>query len=128
ANKPVAVFSGVESTGVPYWVDVPTPPGWAGENGQGTACCLDHLEEQLFPVESVGSRYVLTRSPVRSTGSFREADVVRFVGAAEVANVTTSLPPPFDAFTLQPGEVRTTGAQDNVVATGDKPFLLGQFL
>lgn len=128
STKPVAVFSGVESTSVPYWVEVPLPPGWPDENGQGPSCCLDHLEDQLFPVESVGSKYMLTRSPVRSTGAYREPDVIRFVGAAEAATVTTTLPAPFDSFTLQPGEVRTTWTQDNFTATGDKPFMLGQLL
>ena len=91
-------------------------------------CIRDSLEDQLFPVESVGAKYVITRSPVRSTTSFREPDVIRFVGAAEVATVTTTLPAPFDSFTLQPGEVRTTWTQDNFTATGDKPFMLGQLL
>jgi hypothetical protein len=128
SDKPVAVFSGVESTAAPGWVEIPTPPGWEDEEGGGNSCCLDHLEEQLFPVESVGAKYMVTRSPVRSTGSYREPDVIRFVGAAETANVTTTLPSPFNSFTLQPGEVRTTWTQDNFTATGDKPFLLGQLL
>ena len=128
STKPVAVFSGVESTAVPYWVEVPLPPGWPDENGERPSCCLDHLEDQLFPVESVGAKYMITRSPVRSTGAYREPDVIRFVGAAEVATVTTTLPAPFDSFTLQPGEVRTTWTQDNFTATGDKPFMLGQLL
>jgi hypothetical protein len=129
SDKPVAVFSGVESTGVPGWLEIPTPPGWDDGSGSGgNTCCLDHLEDQLFPVESVGARYVVTRSPVRSTSSYREPDVIRFVGAAEPANVTTTLPAPFDSFTLQPGEVRTTWTQDNFTATGDAPFMLGQLL
>src|SRR5690606_23233320 len=124
ADKPVAVFSGVESTQAPGPFDVPTYPGW----DSGDTCCLDHLEEQLFPMESLGTNYVVTRSPVRSTSSFREPDVIRFVGAAEPATVTTTLAPPYDSFTLQPGEVKTTWAQDNFTATADKPFIVGQLL
>jgi len=123
SNKPVAVFTGVESTGVPYAWDIPTYPGWGDES-----CCLDHLEEQLFPMESIGTRYVVTRSPVRSTSGYREPDIIRFVGAAEAASITTTLPPPDNAFTLQPGEVRTTYAQDNFTATADTPFQIGQLL
>jgi hypothetical protein len=82
----------------------------------------------MFPFESIGKNYVIARSPVRSTTSFREPDVIRFVGAAETANVTTTLAPPYDSFTIQPGEVKTTWTQDNFVATGDKPFLIGQLL
>jgi hypothetical protein len=124
STKPVAVFTGVESTAAPGWVEIPTYPGWSDDD----TCCLDHLEDQLFPLESVGKNYVITRSPVRSTGGYREPDVIRFVGAAETATITTTLPAPFDQFTLQPGEVRTTWAQNNFTAVGDKPFILGQFL
>ncbi|MFT3773347.1 MAG: IgGFc-binding protein [Minicystis sp.] len=125
ASAPVAVFSGVETTSAPGGVlDVPTPPGWMS----GDTCCLDHLEDQMFPMESVGTHYVIARSPVRSTGGFREPDIIRFVGVAEPATVTTNLPAPFDNFTIQPGEVKTTWTQDNMVATCDKPVMIGQIL
>ncbi len=121
ADKPVAVFSGVESTGVGL-PDNLTYPGWTDD----LTCCLDHLEDQMFPAEAVGTKYVIPRSPVRSTSGWREPDVIRFVGVAEVANITTSLPAPDNAFTLQPGEVRTTYASNDFTATSDKPFTIGQ--
>jgi hypothetical protein len=125
ASAPVAVFSGVESAGAPAeGLTIPTPPGWTDMD----TCCLDHLEDELFPVESVGTSYVIPRSPIRSTGSFHEADILRFVGAAEPANVKTSLPPPFAEFTIQPGEVKTTWTQDDVVVEADKPVMVGQIL
>jgi hypothetical protein len=125
ASQPVAVFSGVETTSAPGGVlTVPTPPGWTDMD----TCCLDHLEEQMFPIESVGTHYVVTRSPIRSTSSFREPDVLRFLGVAETATVTTNLPPPFDSFTLQPGEVRTTWTQDDIVVSATKPVMVGQIL
>lgn len=125
SDKPVAVFSGVETTSAPgVVVDIPTFPGWIEED----TCCLDHLEEQLFPVESVGQRYVVTRSPIRSTGTYHEPDVIRFVGAAEDALVTTNLPDPFDFFLLKPGEVKTTWADADFVATANKPFMVAQIL
>jgi hypothetical protein len=125
ASAPVAVFSGVETTSAPGGVlDVPTPPGWTDEN----TCCLDHLEDQLFPLEAIGTNYVIPRSPVRSTTGWKEPDVLRFVGAAEVANVTTNLPAPYASFTLQPGEVKTTWTQDDVVVAADKPVMVGQVL
>jgi hypothetical protein len=125
ATAPVAVFSGVETTSAPGGVlEIPVPPGWTTED----TCCLDHLEDQLFPVESVGMNYVIPRSPIRSTGSFHEPDILRFVGAAEAANVTTTLPAPFASFTLQPGEVKTTWTQDDVIITSDKPVMVGQIL
>lgn len=124
SDKPVAVFSGVESTSVPGAFDVPTFPGWDPKD----TCCLDHLEEQMFPVESIGSKYVITRSPVRSTSGWKEPDVLRFLGVAETAQVTTNLPSPYDKFTLNPGDVVTTSAQENVVVTSSKPVMVGQLL
>ncbi|MBK9265880.1 MAG: IgGFc-binding protein [Polyangiaceae bacterium] len=125
SDKPVAVFSGVELTAAPGGaVDIPTYPGWTSED----TCCLDHLEDQMLPVESIGSKYVITRSPVRSTSNFREPDVIRFMGVAEQATITTTLPPPYDSFTLAPGEFRTTYAQNNFVVNSDKPVMVGQLL
>lgn len=127
ADKPVAVFTGVESAGVPYAWKIPTHPGWTDENGGGT-CCLDHLEEQLFPVEALGTKYVVTRSPIRSITGFREPDILRFVGSAEDATVTTNLPTPWDSFTLAPGEVKTTWTQDDIVVQATKPIAVAQLL
>ena len=123
-NNPVAVFSGVESTSAPGGLDIPTYPGWSTDD----TCCLDHLEEQMFPVESIGKNFVVARSPVRSTSGWREPDVIRFLGVAETATVTTSLPAPYDSFVLEPGDVKTTWAQDDFVATSDKPVMIGQIL
>ena len=125
ANQPVAVFSGVETTSAPGGVvDIPKFGGWQ----DGDTCCLDHLEDQMFPMEAVGKNYVIPRSPVRSTSGYREPDVIRFVGVAEDAVVTTNLPAPYDTFTIKPGEVKTTWTQDNFVATSDKPVMIGQIL
>lgn len=124
ASAPVAVFSGVESAGVPGAFDIPTYPSWT----EGDSCCLDHLEEQVVPANSIGSHYVVARSPVRSTGGFREPDIIRFVGLAEEATVATTLPAPFNLFTLSPGEVRTTWAQDNFVVDATHPIVVGQLL
>jgi hypothetical protein len=124
ANQPVAVFSGVETTSVPSWLEVPTFSGWDKED----TCCLDHLEDQMFPVESVGSKYVIPRSPIRSTGGFREPDVLRFLGVAETALVKTTLPAPYNEFTLEPGQVVTTWTQDDIVVDASKPVMIGQLL
>ncbi len=123
ASAPIAVFTGVESTSVPYHVDIPTYPGWMDES-----CCLDHLEEQLFPLESVGRSFVITRSPIRSTGSYVEPDVLRFVGGAAPSTLSTSLPPPFDNFTIQPGEVRDTWTDKDITVSATEPVLIGQLL
>lgn len=80
----------------------------------------------MFPMDAIGTHYVITRSPIRSTGSFHEPDILRFVGLAEDATVTTTLPPPFDSFAIAPGEVKTTWTQTDVVVTTSKPVMVGQ--
>ncbi|MEZ4224442.1 MAG: IgGFc-binding protein [Polyangiaceae bacterium] len=123
SDKPVAVFSGVESAQVPGTLNVPTPPGWVDDT-----CCLDHIETQIPAVTSLGTDYVISRSPVRAASPFLEADVLRFVGGQDAAQVSTNLPTPFDSFTLQPGEVKTTWTQGHVTVSATKPIAVGQLL
>lgn len=124
SNRPVAVFSGVESAGVGV-LDGPKPPSW----GDSSGCCKQHLEEQLPPLQAIGRKFVLTRSPVRSKpGSYVEPDVIRFVGAAAPAHVTTNLPAPFDSFDIQPGQIMDTWTQRDLVISASEPILVGQYL
>ena len=128
ADKPVVVFSGTEESGVGLPEGAPKPPSW-GESSSG--CCNQHLEEQLAPVEAFGKKFLVTRSPLRSNPEFtwwEEPDVLRFVGAAAPAQVTTNLPAPFDSFTLQPGEVKDTWTQKDVVVSASEPIVVAQFL
>jgi len=128
SNQPIAVFSGTEESGVGLPEDAPKPPSW-DENSNG--CCNQHLEEQLHPVESFGKRFLITRSPVRSNPEFtswEEPDILRFVGAAAPAEVTTNLPAPLDHFTLQPGEVKDTWTQKDIVVDATAPIVVAQLL
>jgi IgGFc binding protein len=125
SSKPVAVFVGTELSGAPDGTKTPPPP----PGFTSPACCLDHLEEQLLPVESYGKKFALTRSPDRSGGSgYMDYDMIRFMGVAAPTKVTTNLPPPDDAFTLAPGEIHDAYTQTDFVATGTEPFALGQIL
>ena len=129
ADQPVIVFSGTEESGVGLPEGAPMPPSWNPETSNG--CCNQHLEEQLAPVESFGTKFLVTRSPLRSNAEFtwwEEPDVLRFVGAAEPAQVTTNLPAPFDSFTLQPGEVKDTWTQTDIVVVASQPIEVAQFL
>ncbi len=124
ADKPVAVFTGTELSSVPgVGTNIPSQPG-----GEGGTCCLDHLEEQLFPVESYGKKFVIPHSAVRSTGGWIEPDVIRFMGVAAEATVKTSLPSPFDSFTLAPGEMRETYAQEDFTVEASEPIAIAQIL
>ncbi len=126
ASKPVAVFSSNERAMGPVTgtAGFPFPPGVTPSDN----CCTDHVEEQLFPISALGKHFVLPHSPWRSTGAFKEADLVRFVGGMSPAQVTTNLPAPHASFTLQPGMVHdafTTG-ETRIEAT--TPILVAQVL
>jgi len=124
ASEPVVVFTGTEGSVAPTSDKVPTPPGWKS----GDSCCVDHLEEQVFPVTAMGKKFVVTRSPIRSSGSWVEPDVLRFLGVAETATVKTNLPAPFDNFTIAPGEMKETWTDKDVVVESSAPVAIGQIL
>lgn len=54
--------------------------------------------------------------------------MIRFLGVAETANVTTTLPSPYDKFTIQPGQAITTWTQSDITVSADKPVMVGQIL
>lgn len=127
ANAPVAVFSGVESTGVGPQPDAPKPPSW----GENSGCCHQHLEEQVPPLEAAGKKFVITRSPIRSDQSlsdYVEPDVLRFVGAAAPSQVKTNLPPPLDNFQILPGQIVETWTTKDIVVDASEPILVAQYL
>lgn len=122
ADKPIVVFTGTELSGAPNQTkDIPQLEG-------GGTCCLDHLEEQLFPVESYGKKFAIPHSAVRSTTGYVEPDVIRIMGVATTAVVKTNLPPPNDSFTLAPGEVRETWTQKDFVLDATEPVAVAQIL
>ncbi len=126
SSAPVAVFTGTELSGAPGVKAPPPPPG---KEPNSTSCCLDHLEEQLFPVESYGKKFAIPRSPSRSSGSrYQDYDVIRFLGVASQARVSTNLPPPDDNFSLAPGEVRDTFTNRDFIAEANEPIAVGQIL
>ena len=125
SNRPVAVFTSGERAIGPVVTDPPKPPGWDEESG---LCCTDHIEEQLFPITSLGTDFVVSRSPLRSSGSWVEPDELRFMGVAATAQVTTNLPPPLDNFTLAPGQVVDTYTTTDTIVSSTEPIVVGQVL
>jgi hypothetical protein len=119
SSAPVAVFVGTELSG---GLTDPTPPPRSSNPG---SCCLDHLEEQLLPVESYGKKFVVPRSPPRG-GS--EPDYVRFMGVAAPADVKTNLPAPNDRFSLVPGQVKDILVTGDFVVEATEPVAIGQVL
>jgi len=122
SSQPVAVFTGTELSGAPG-AKKPPPP-----DPEAKQCCLDHVEEQLFPVESYGKAFTIPRSPVRSRGNYTDYDIIRFMGVATSATVITNLPAPDDRFTLNPGEVRETFTNKDFVAEASEPIAIAQIL
>lgn len=121
-SQPAAVFYSTE-TSIIGRPDMPQP-----EPGEDDGvCCTDHLEEQIFPVTALGTRFVVTRSVPRGTSDI-EPDLLRFLGVAEPATVTTNLPGADAQFTLQPGELREVWVKEDVVVEASAPISVGQLL
>jgi hypothetical protein len=127
STSPVAVFVGTElSAGYVGRNPPKSPPSQPGENGSNP-CCLDHLEEQLLPVESYGKNFAIPRSPPRGR-SFVEQDSIRIMGVAAKAIVKTNLAAPNDQFELQPGQVRDFMTDKDFVVEASEPIAIGQVL
>jgi hypothetical protein len=124
SSAPVAVFTGGERGIAPIADGPPPPPNFTKDN----FCCTDHLEEQVLPVTSYGKTFVITRSPIRSKGGYVEPDLLRFMGVAAATVVKTSLPPPFDTFTLQPGEVKDAWTTTDFIVEASEPLVVAQIL
>jgi hypothetical protein len=101
------------------------PPGW---DTAEDLCCTDHLEEQMLPVTALGWKFVVSRSPVRSTGA-PEPDIYRVLATVDNTVVTTSLPAPYDSFTLNAGEFKPFHAYDGfTIQSQGGAIMVGQYL
>lgn len=124
-TRPVSVFVGSEASDAPRFSTL--------SNRQ---CCADHLEEQLFPRDTLGTRFFIGRMPPRSValnnafldptqdsvGEFNEPEYVRIQAVEDgTTNITTSLPPPRDSFTLESGGIR---CPDDGRGTGCRSIVL----
>ncbi|CAN5203724.1 hypothetical protein BH09MYX1_BH09MYX1_37930 [soil metagenome] len=123
SSAPVSVFVGTELSG---GVSAPLPP-YPPNDPNPSSCCLDHLEEQLLPVESYGKKFTITRSPPRGT-SYIEPDYIRFMGVAAAAVITTNLPPPDASFTIAPGATRDILVTKDFTVDASQPVAIGQVL
>jgi hypothetical protein len=110
AEQPVAVFSGHECAAVPI---------------ERPAC--DHLEEQLFPVQTWGRQYAV--SPVKYFNDL-EPSVIRVM--AQRDGVTLSFDgiatPQACARTLMQGQFCEFSAAEGFQVTGSAPISVAQFL
>ncbi len=112
ASRPVAVFSGNVATTVPHGASF------------GYVCCGDHTEEQLWPIETWGARFVVSRSPVRLV-SDPEPD--RYVLVAADDGTTLTFDPSQDApATLDAGQFVSFSSTDDFTLVTSHPALLAQ--
>ena len=131
ADKPVGIFIGSEASDVPHFNTL-----------ANRHCCADHLEEQLFPDNTLGRRFFIGRMPPRSValnaafldpedsvGEFNEPEYVRIVATSEGPTIIdTSLPPPFTTFTLERGQATTLTADQDIEINADRPIAVLQAL
>lgn len=151
ASEPVAVFTGATIVNIPDEPIETSPPAGCTAVSQScvlnTDCCSglcgynvqtrtygcvegfqagDHIEQQLFPVESWGTSYVA--APFNNRGS-NDFVMYRLVAATDATSVT--LDPPVDgvsSFTLNRGEYRQIVSPDAFELTATNPVMLAQFM
>ena len=108
ASQPVSVFGGNRCTQVPL----------------GTSFC-DHLEEQIFPRQALGSSYVLSKTADRV--ECQAEDYVRVMADQDQTSIQFD-PPLVNPVVLNAGEFIEFPTQESLSIDGDKPFMVGQFI
>jgi hypothetical protein len=112
ANQPIAVFAGHEQAVI-------------GNNSELESCCADHLEQQLFPLESWGQYYVANFSPGRG----EKVDHWRIVAGEDNVTITTNPPQPgANNVTLNRGQFVQFYSGQSFEVRGTGKILVGQFL
>lgn len=113
ADRPIVVFGGHEEAVI-------------GDEGDGSGpCCADHLEEQLFPVDTWGTRYPAVHSPPRGT----EPDIWRVLAARDGTRITTIPPiPGLDGITLDAGQFADAEVVESFEIIGSQPILVAHYL
>lgn len=128
ANHPVVVFAGSEAS------DAPTFSSLAGR-----LCCADHLEEQAVPTRAAGKSFAVAHMPSRLDAIVRagaalapapEPELYRVVATQPgTTRVTTTLPPPDDAFTLdEEGAFRTISSKRDFTMTASASVVVADIV
>jgi hypothetical protein len=105
ATAPIAVFGGHEC---PYTAD---------------RCCCDHLEEQIVPLKTWGTHYVISKSWER----WKEKDYVRILASQDNTHVSLN-PAIVTVPALNAGQQYTFQSTVNLEVTADRPILVAQYL
>ena len=105
ANAPIAVFGGHEATNT---LD---------------ECCADHLEQQMLPVNTWGTHYLVTKTWER----WKEKDHVRIMASQDGTQVTLN-PSIAQVPTLNAGQFYHFQSNVNIEVTATKPIQVAQYL
>jgi hypothetical protein len=126
SDRPVAVFAGVEATDVPIW----------GESSPRYAAA-DHLEQQQYPVRSLGYSFVVGHTPRRTqalamsgatiTPLATEPEWYRIMAVEDGTVVTTTIPGE-EEIELDALEYVTLESDTHFIARSNLPIALGQFV
>lgn len=120
ADQKVAVFSGHEEA-------VVQPPGLPG-HPEPDCCCAEHLEEQLFPLETWANTYVCAKAAPR--GGVDDRDLWRI--QAGKGGTTISTDPPIeglDGIALsKKGDWVEAYTDESFVVDGTGPLQVAQYL
>ncbi len=134
-SKPIAVFGGSEGSNVPDTNTCLIQPGatqgacvvqgWPCTSNADcpVTCCADHLEEQLFPINTWGTSYLATKLKARGA----EKDVWRVL-ASEDNTVMSTDPPQGVLPKLNRGEWVEFESSSDFVLIANKPVMVGQFM
>lgn len=132
SSKAVTVFVGSEASDVPGFTDLST-----------RQCCADHLEEQLFPDDTLGLGFVVAHMPSRTRALAQsaapgvslgvaeavESERVRILAIAEgETHVQTSLAGTDGSFVLSHLQDRILVADADFAISSDRPIAVLQAL
>jgi hypothetical protein len=94
-------------------------------------CCADHIEEQLFPSETWGSNFVLSRTKPRTDRTRSGAvapDFVRILARSDGTTITLEPPTSNACGVLGAGSFCDIFIDQDVRITASAPILVGHFL
>lgn len=151
SNNPIAVYTGAGLVNIPSQPVRQNPPAGCGQLDASCAtndqCCSgicgydgigapltcrdslaagDHVEQQLFPVETWGQNYVAV--PYRNRG-INDFTLYKIVAARD--NTTVTLSPAVNGlttFTMNRGDIRQIYGPNAFEITADQPVMLGQYM
>jgi len=108
SDQPIGIFGGNACTQVPY----------------GTSYC-DHLEQQIFPRQAIGTTYIVAKSHARTYCNV--PDRIRILSDTD-GNQIHFDPAITAPITLNAGQWQELSLDQSVAITATNPVLVGQFL